>query len=98
MKILPGKTVNLPAGTKLAKGSYTATVALNQRGKKALSVTQEVQGQMRIRKSRPIRRPGGYARRGSVGALTTVWVGRSDSGGAVLVSSVVKMKILEGKQ
>ena len=41
MKILPGKTVNLPAGTKLAKGSYTATVALNQRGKKALSVTKK---------------------------------------------------------
>ena len=40
-KILPGKTVNLPAGTKLAKGSYTATVTLNQRGKKALSVTKK---------------------------------------------------------
>jgi hypothetical protein len=41
VKILPGKTVNLPAGTKLAKGSYTATVALNQHGKKALSVTKK---------------------------------------------------------
>ena len=47
--------------------------------------------------SRPIWRAGGYARRGSVGALTTVWVGRSDPT-RVLVSSVVKMKILEGKQ
>ena len=41
VKILPGKTVNLPAGTKLAKGSYTATVSLTQHGKKALSVTKK---------------------------------------------------------
>jgi len=41
VKILPGKTVNLPAGTKLAKGSYTATVTLNQRGKKALAVSKK---------------------------------------------------------
>jgi hypothetical protein len=41
VKILPGKTVNLPAGTKLAKGSYTATVALTQKGKKALSVKKK---------------------------------------------------------
>ena len=33
--------MNLPAGTKLAKGSYTATVALKQHGKKALSVTKK---------------------------------------------------------
>ncbi len=47
--------------------------------------------------SRPIRRSGGYARFGSVGALTTVWVQRSDSDAPVLVSSVVKTRILEGK-
>jgi hypothetical protein len=41
VRILPGKTVNLPAGTKLSKGSYTATVTLNQRGKKALSATKK---------------------------------------------------------
>lgn len=41
VKILPGKTVNLPAGTKLAQGSYTATVSLTQAGKKALSVTKK---------------------------------------------------------
>jgi hypothetical protein len=41
VKILPGKTVNLPAGTKLAKGSYTATVTLSQRGKRALNVTKK---------------------------------------------------------
>ena len=46
-KILPGKTVNLPAGTKLAKGSYTAKVTLTQRGKRALDGDEEVQGQMR---------------------------------------------------
>jgi hypothetical protein len=53
---------------------------------------------MRILDSRPIPGPGGYARPGSVGALTTVWVGRSDSAGAVLVPSVVNKKILEGNQ
>jgi hypothetical protein len=41
VKILPGKTVNLPAGTKLAKGSYTATVTLSQHGKRALSTTKK---------------------------------------------------------
>ncbi|MDA0163077.1 hypothetical protein OM076_22580 [Solirubrobacter ginsenosidimutans] len=41
VKVLPGKTVNLPAGTKLAKGSYTATVSLTQHGKKALAVTKK---------------------------------------------------------
>ena len=53
---------------------------------------------MKGSQSRPIRHAGGYARSGSVGALTTVWVQRSDSAGAVLVPSVVNMKILEGKQ
>jgi hypothetical protein len=48
--------------------------------------------------SRPIPRPGGYARRGSVGALTTVWVERSETDVPVLVQSVVKTRILEGKQ
>ena len=43
MRILPGKTINVPAGTKLAKGSYTAKVTLSQRGKKAIAVDQEVQ-------------------------------------------------------
>jgi hypothetical protein len=52
---------------------------------------------MRNLESRPIRRAGGYARRGSSGALTTVWVGRSESGSPVLGSSVVTMRILEGK-
>jgi hypothetical protein len=53
---------------------------------------------MRCLESRPIPGSCGYARPRSVGALTTVWVGRSDSAGAVLVSSEVKMKSLEGKQ
>jgi hypothetical protein len=53
---------------------------------------------MRIHNSRPIPGLGGYARPRSVGALTTVWVGRSDSAGAVLVLSVVNMKSLEGKR
>jgi hypothetical protein len=41
VRILPGKTVNLPAGTKLAAGSYTAKVTLTQRGKRALAVTKK---------------------------------------------------------
>ena len=41
VRILPGKSVNIPAGTKLAAGSYSATVKLNQRGKKALSATKK---------------------------------------------------------
>jgi hypothetical protein len=53
---------------------------------------------MRSLDSRPISREGGYARRGSNGVPSTVWVERSDSDVHVLVSSVVTMKILEGKQ
>jgi hypothetical protein len=41
VRILPGKSVNVPAGSKLAAGSYTAKVTLNQRGKKALTVTKK---------------------------------------------------------
>ena len=55
VKILPGKTVNIPLGTKLVKGSATAKVTLNQRGKKALHTDQEVQGQVMNRDSRPFR-------------------------------------------
>ena len=40
-KILPGKTINVPLGSKLAKGSYTATLSLKQRGKTALSATKK---------------------------------------------------------
>jgi len=48
--------------------------------------------------SRPIAAPGGYARSGSVGVLTTVWVGRSDAAARVFRASVVKKRILEGKR
>ena len=41
VRILPGKTVNLPAGTKLARGSYTASVTLKQRGKTVLTATKK---------------------------------------------------------
>jgi hypothetical protein len=41
VRILPGKSVNVPAGTNLASGSYTAKVTLKQRGKKALAVTKQ---------------------------------------------------------
>jgi hypothetical protein len=40
-KILPGKSVNVPLGSKLAKGSYTATLSLKQRGKTALTATKK---------------------------------------------------------
>lgn len=40
-KILPGKTINVPLGSKLAKGSYTATLSLKQRGKTALTATKK---------------------------------------------------------
>ena len=40
-KILPGKSINVPLGTKLAKGSYTATLSLKQRGKTALTATKK---------------------------------------------------------
>lgn len=40
-KILPGKSVNVPLGTKLAKGSYTAKLSLKQRGKTGLSATKK---------------------------------------------------------
>jgi hypothetical protein len=42
VKILPGKSINLPLGTKLSKGSrVSAKVTLNQRGKRVLSVTKK---------------------------------------------------------
>lgn len=41
VKILPGKTVNIPLGTKLQKGTATAKVTLKQRGKTALTLTKK---------------------------------------------------------
>jgi hypothetical protein len=41
VRVLPGKTINVPAGSKLAKGSYRAKVTLNQRGKRVLGVTKK---------------------------------------------------------
>jgi hypothetical protein len=52
---------------------------------------------MTVGESRQLSPIRGYARCGSVGALTTVWVGRSESDARVLGASVVKKKILEGK-
>jgi hypothetical protein len=39
-KILPGKSINVPLGSKLAKGSYTARLSLKQRGRTVLSATK----------------------------------------------------------
>jgi hypothetical protein len=50
---------------------------------------------MRIHELRPDSRRCGYARRDSVGALTTVWVGRSVSAGAVFMPAVVTKMSLE---
>jgi hypothetical protein len=41
VKILPGKSVNIPLGSKLNKGSATAKVTLNQRGKKAVQLSKK---------------------------------------------------------
>jgi len=41
VKILPGKTINIPLGTKLQKGSATAKVTLKQKGKTALTLTKK---------------------------------------------------------
>ena len=41
VKILPGNTISIPLGTKLSKGSATAKVTLNQRGKKALELNKK---------------------------------------------------------
>lgn len=41
VKILPGKTVNIPLGSKLTKGTATAKVTLNQRNKRALQFTKK---------------------------------------------------------
>jgi hypothetical protein len=40
-KVLPGKSINVPLGSKLSKGSYTATLTLKQRGKTALKATKK---------------------------------------------------------
>jgi hypothetical protein len=40
-RILPGKSINVPLGSKLAKGSYTATLSLKQSGKTALTATKK---------------------------------------------------------
>lgn len=52
---------------------------------------------MRARKSRPIRVEAATLDAVRVGALTTVWVGCSETDGAVLMPSVVKTEIREGK-
>jgi hypothetical protein len=40
VRILPGKQVNVALGSGLARGSYRATLRLNQAGKRALTVTK----------------------------------------------------------
>jgi len=41
IKVLPGKTVNIPLATKLGKGSATAKVTVNQGGKRALQINKK---------------------------------------------------------
>lgn len=41
VKILPGKTINISLGTKLTKGSATAKITLNQKGKRAVQLTKK---------------------------------------------------------
>lgn len=41
VKILPGKTVNIPLGTKLSKGTAAAKVTLRQKGKTAITLNKK---------------------------------------------------------
>ena len=41
VRILPGKSINVPAGTKLARAPTRPRWTLSQRGKKALAVTKK---------------------------------------------------------
>jgi hypothetical protein len=41
VKILPGKTINLSLGTKLTKGSATAKITLNQKGKRVVKLSKK---------------------------------------------------------
>ena len=41
IKILPGKTINFPLGTKLQKGSATAKITLRQKSKTVLTSTKK---------------------------------------------------------
>ena len=96
VRILPGKTVNLPAGTKLAKGSYTATVALTAARQEGAVGDQEVQGEMRS--SRVRFRSGGYARAVRLEPRPRSGWGAPIPTAPCWCESVVKTKILEGKQ
>jgi hypothetical protein len=41
VKILPGKTINVSLGSKLAKGSFTAKITLRQKGKTVVNTTKK---------------------------------------------------------
>jgi hypothetical protein len=41
VRILPGKQIYVPLGTRLAKGSYSMTVTLNQHGRKVLTLKKK---------------------------------------------------------
>ena len=41
IRILPGKTINVPVGKGLSSGSYTATLTLNQRGKRVVNLKKK---------------------------------------------------------
>ena len=41
VRILPGKTVNVSLGKSLSSGSYTATLTLNQRGKRVVNLKKK---------------------------------------------------------
>jgi hypothetical protein len=40
VRILPGKSINVPLGARLPRGSYAATVRLSQKGKRVVNVTR----------------------------------------------------------
>ena len=92
-RILPGKSVNVPLGTKLAERPLHRHAAAHPARQGRAVGHEEVHGEVMTHESRQIPGPGGYAR--SVGALTGE---RSDSVARVLGATVVTKRMLEGKR
>ena len=85
VKILPGKTINIPLGTKLAEGQRHGQGHAQPEGQDGAHAHQEVHGEV-MGSTRPIRRFGGYVR------LRVGWYRR------VLGLPVVMKRDLEGTQ
>ena len=91
LRILPGKSVNIPLGTKLAARPLHGGAAAHPARQGRAVGHQAVHGEAMTHESRPNSGRGGYAR--SVGARE-----RSDSVARVLGATVVTKRKLEGKR